>query len=343
MQKTPRAGSGPTRTASLGRAASLTFGVLLVSMTLVETAVGQSASGGQTLRSILSQPADSSASVQDRLDALIETTKRARAERELDKTNESPQASDGPARASSGLAAAPASRYQAIGSDTSGEVNQDSARSMSEIRERLRILQRLRRSSQMSERAADLMAKELAPEALLNNPTMPVPVNTAPGTLQMGSTDLPQPTLSAIEENLTRPLPEDQTDPVAEASTSVAAERILPTPVNSIALGESLYRTGNYESALKALLSADTTGLSQSDRTWLDLIVSLCQRKMGDFENAAGTLREIANEKSTDYPVQAAKWWLKHAEATHGSRVKLNSLTAGLDSLLERSRSHVER
>jgi tetratricopeptide (TPR) repeat protein len=127
-----------------------------------------------------------------------------------------------------------------------------------------------------------------------------------------------------------------------EPDRPVAAERILSRPVNSFALGESLFRTGNYESALKAFQATDTSGMSPSERTWLELWTALCQRKLDAYDDAAGTLREIANEDSNDYPVQAAKWWLKYAESTHENRARFDSLASELDSLVERSTSDVE-
>ena len=52
-------------------------------------------------------------------------------------------------------------------------------------------------------------------------------------------------------------------------------------------------------------------------------------------------LRDIANEKSKDYPVRAAQWWLKHTELSRKSIDKLDQLNSELDSLLERSQSYV--
>ena len=71
-------------------------------------------------------------------------------------------------------------------------------------------------------------------------------------------------------------------------------------------------------------------------------MIALCQRKTGDYEKAEGNLRDISNAKSSDYPVQAAKWWLKYTEADHETKTKLEALEAEVDLLLERSRSHVQ-
>lgn len=293
-----------------------------------------------SLRSMMTGNSASNQDVQDRLDALIKTTQEARLER---------QSADEPEALPASQSARPGA-WVPGGGTVDGDLAADdlaagtsagpSTRSLSEIRERIRILQRLRRDRMMAtptEQPSGIPGGTAVP-------TLSVPdgdVIQGDPVRRPGAADIAGSAMSSIDDSLNNSPPENDAaeEPVPESDRP--AERILPNPVNAMALGESLYRTGNYESALKAFRSVSVDGLSQSDRTWLDLLIALCQRKLGQFEKAQGTLREIANEESTDYPVKAAKWWLKYAEAADGTQVKFNRVSTDFDALLERSETYV--
>ncbi len=310
---------------------------------------GQATEGdAPSLRSMMTGKSASNQNVQDRLDALIKTTQEARLERQS-AGDPASQPETQPASQSASQSGGP-SAWVPGGGSVDGDGAADGAeagasagrstRSLSEIRERIRILQRLRRDRMMATptgQASGIPGGTAAPA--LSVPSGDViqadPVGRPGAAADSGSA------LSSIDDSLNNaaPVSDAAEEPAPEADRP--AERILPNPVNAMALGESLYRTGNYESALKAFRSVSVDALSQSDRTWLDLLIALCQRKLGEFEKAQGTLREIANEESTDYPVKAAKWWLKYAEAADGTQVKFNRVSTEFDALLERSETYV--
>ncbi|PAY16999.1 hypothetical protein CKO51_23470 [Rhodopirellula sp. SM50] len=294
-----------------------------------------------SLRSMMTGKSASNQDVQDRLDALIKTTQEARLER---------QSAGEPASQPASQSGQP-SAWIPGGGSVDGDVAADGAeagasagrstRSLSEIRERIRILQRLRRDRMMAAPTGQASGIPGGTAA----PALSVPdgdVIQADPVRRPGAAEDSGSAMSSIDDSLNNAAPvNDAAEEPAPESGDRPAERILPNPVNAMALGESLYRTGNYESALKAFRSVSVDALSQSDRTWLDLLIALCQRKLGEFEKAQGTLREIANEESTDYPVKAAKWWLKYAEAADGTQVKFNRVSTEFDALLERSETYV--
>jgi len=211
--------------------------------------------------------------------------------------------------------------------------NSDASRKVTEIRERLRILQRFR---------DDRLTEQQAAQSRAEVPQWNPPPETASMRPAEANKQLDQQVAPALRTNADQSIDDESAEPSTEESPErISGERLLPEAVDSFALGESLYRTGNYESALKALRAANTEGMSQSERTWLDLIIALCERKTGAYEKAEGAFRDIANTKSKDYPVQVAKWWLKYAESDHESKTKLESLETEIELLFERSRSHV--
>ncbi|QDV44289.1 Anaphase-promoting complex, cyclosome, subunit 3 [Stieleria neptunia] len=310
---------------------------------LVGPLFGQTtAEDAPSLRSIMGGNSASNQGVQDQLDALIKTTQEARLERQsaLEQSPQPGRPSDWIPGTGSGTGSGTGGGDRDVTNDAPGQAAGRSTRSLSEIRERIRILQRLRRDRMMAaptEQASGIPGGTAAPtlsvpdgDVLQSNPVR------LPGSAENSSQ-----AMSSIDDSLDSAAPVKEAAEEATAETEVAAERILPNPVNAMALGESLYRTGNYESALKAFRSVSVDGLSQSDRTWLDLLIALCQRKLGQFEKAQGTLREIANEESTDYPVKAAQWWLKYSEASDGTQVKFSRVSTDFDALLERSEKYV--
>lgn len=318
------------------------FAVLLTAIVVVQNLGGSVEAQSPpvdtpTLRSIMLEKDPDQPGVQERLDALIESTQRAREVRESAVSQPSAQQ---PAEPLNPFAASAGAAPLTTGAESNGAVapTGNATRSMSEIRERIRILQRLRRDQQMTDafRQANPIPGGVAA------PSLSPPRGDVTDEMPTGD-EQSAPAVSAIDASLETPAAEEVTAPLATPEASLPSKRILSTRVNTFALGESLYQTGNFESALKAFQQVDVTPLSQSDRTWLDLLIALCQRRTGDFSTAEGTLREIANEESTDYPVKAAQWWLKHASASHETTTKMNALSSEFDSLLERANSHVNR
>jgi tetratricopeptide (TPR) repeat protein len=268
------------------------------------------------------QPVDA---VRRKIEQLIETTEQARRLRADEPFSAASPAGDAASR--------PLASPGGSSSQTSSD-EPDTVQQINEIRDRLRILQRFRRDEAISRRAEAAAAK--------------VPAWEPPATTEeikpkaKPDDSLDEQVAEALKAD--QPAADDQDDSEAaepQAVESISGQRLLSDAVDSFALGESLYRTGNYKSALAALQKADTSGMSPSERTWMDLMIALCQRRLGTYDKAEGALREIANAKSSDYPVQVAKWWLKYAEADYESKTRLEALETEIELLLERSRSHV--
>jgi TolA-binding protein len=150
------------------------------------------------------------------------------------------------------------------------------------------------------------------------------------------------PSLVAIEQSLSNHgTPGEQPEPVTPAT--IEATKVLAGPVNTLELGQSLYRTKNYTAALQALESVAVDTLSDSDRHWLELLIALCQRRLGQIDVAEARLREIANTNSADYPIPVARWWLKQTSLLRNARPILDDISAELDTLIERSKPHAQQ
>ncbi|MEO1530037.1 MAG: hypothetical protein AAFX06_31880 [Planctomycetota bacterium] len=207
-----------------------------------------------------------------------------------------------------------------------GTLDSEANDSVSAIRKQLRLLRTLRAQSATREPPESKPKEEPALSPLPDMMEEPTPRD---------------PNLEAIEESLDS-VP-DATTPAAEsmeAPPNMEATEIVSSPVNSLALGQSLYRTGNYEAALKAFRNVSNNTLDDADRTWLELMKAMCHRRMAKTSDSDAILRTLANEKSSEYPVSAARWWLKHSEAVSDSRPFFEQTSASVDTLLERAKKY---
>ncbi|MCD0459908.1 tetratricopeptide repeat protein [Roseiconus lacunae] len=281
-------------------------------------------------------PGDPANELESRLKSLMDATERLRRMRNLDtteKTNPNSNSTAG-ARAlaqgseSGGMAGAPNEVL-----DVLTGLQPDPASELKEIRERIRVLQKLRRDPQRS-----------IPSAAANTDTplhpLPAMETVTPAPTQPPKVHPAVDQSLAAADQVSANNQTDSGDPEF-GNPDVTGTQLLPVPVNTLALGESLYRTGNYKAALQALQKVDTQSMPQSDRMWLDLLLALCQQKQKQFESSIGTLRDIANETSPDYPVQAAKWYLKYAETEQKNVEALDQLSKEIELIVERVENHV--
>lgn len=196
---------------------------------------------------------------------------------------------------------------------------------VSKIREQIQTLRRLR-----------MMKETTPPEAAPSEPAL----SPLPSVVE--SPTPPDPNITAIEQSLDATPGTSEPADAAVTPIDVEATEVLSGPVNSLALGQSLYRTKNYEAALKAFNNVDVANMEPADRSWLELMKAMCHRRLDKTADSEAILRTLANDKSGDYPVSAAQWWLKHSEAVSDSRPFFDQTSASIDSLLERAKKHVQ-
>ncbi|QDT11877.1 hypothetical protein [Planctomycetes bacterium K23_9] len=269
--------------------------------------------------------------IEANLQSLLETTERVR------ERLATPQSSAG----TDGESINPPLIPSADPAVTATEKPPSATESVGDLRKRIELLRRLRRNSGSAERsqrdqsfnrgAARQQAATLIPPLLSGS--------QLPGSRPLVDRSAVEPTLSAIESSL-QPAP--QTPPPAEEEPQVvSATQIFASPVDHLALGENLYQTKNYSAAFKALKAVDADKLSPADRTWLELLTALCDRRLGNSEAAEAQLREISNAKIADRSVPIARWWLKQSEMVKTAKPTLNEITNDLDTLIKRSETHV--
>jgi tetratricopeptide (TPR) repeat protein len=106
--------------------------------------------------------------------------------------------------------------------------------------------------------------------------------------------------------------------PEKKGSTSAKAE---PTrtdspqdpaqAVDSLALGQALFRTGDFEGALMAFRALELKDRKPAERLMVEYLAASCLRKLGRTEEAATLYREIGNAKGDAFLSECAQWQLE--------------------------------
>lgn len=216
---------------------------------------------------------------------------------------------------------------------------------ISDIRKRLQLLRRLRLNPRPSSNPSFPRGNDpgaVAPNTLYQ-PAATAPLENLNATIGTPTLSQPvqQPTLTEIEANVAPPTPEQA--PEAPVPTSMEAQKVLPSAVDHLQLGQSLYQTKNYSAALKALKVIDPDSLSIADQNWLELLTALCQRRIGERDAAQAAFRVLANTDGNDFTGPVASWWLSQSELVDNARMKLQDINDQLGPLQERIESHVKR
>jgi len=100
------------------------------------------------------------------------------------------------------------------------------------------------------------------------------------------------------------------TAPPAPEPTSGTSETVVGTSINRLALGDSLFGTGQTELALQAYSSIELNKLTASDRYWIEYQIANCHRRLGNIPEAQTRYRKLAGLVDAGWCAGHAKWWL---------------------------------
>ncbi|OUT60993.1 MAG: hypothetical protein CBB71_06210 [Rhodopirellula sp. TMED11] len=196
----------------------------------------------------------------------------------------------------------------------------DTQASVNEIRERIRMIRRWR--DQMSARIGSENRQGISPPLMERGP------------LDNGGNEQQ----ALLRRSITNPQGPGGNDIAIEMSDAkqeqhVSATQMLDGPVDHLALGESLYQTGSYETALLSLSQLDSRQLAPEDSTWVGFMVAMCHYRTGNNGKAESLLREIVNTKSSDPMLATAQWWLEHVQETSDAKAQMQQATVLMERL----------
>ena len=199
----------------------------------------------------------------------------------------------------------------------------DHQRSISEIREQLKLLRNIRPSKGTGQQ-----------------PTEKLPLT--PGT-SPPSTDRGQPLRTNQAMQMNSPPPDAMTNPPNPGDQSISATRIIPEPVNTLEMGNSIFMTGNYPAALEAFDKVDESKITAGDTMWLHAMKAACHRRLKDTAAANGFYREIANAKVDGVSIKKnASFWLEYNEAKARNMELFESIDQNLSLLVERANERIK-
>lgn len=107
-------------------------------------------------------------------------------------------------------------------------------------------------------------------------------------------------------------------------------------PVDSVALGRTLFRAHDFEGALKAFRQVNLTGLKPEERRPIEYLIATCLKHLGKVDEAAVIYREVANSKGDEILADCAQWQLSTLHWQRDLDRQIHELRQHLQSLESR-------
>jgi hypothetical protein len=99
-----------------------------------------------------------------------------------------------------------------------------------------------------------------------------------------------------------------------------------PGPVDSMALAQALFRTGDYEGALKAFDLTRKTTTDPRDRMVIKYFSAACLGKLGNAQESTTLFREVANSKADEVLAECAQWQLSTQQWRDATKARIAEL-----------------
>lgn len=170
-------------------------------------------------------------------------------------------------------------------------------------------------------------------------------VNKASLQLKAENTSLSEPLEPSEPQNKAASVVPPEVNPkAAEPRNSLSiADRVFPKPVDLFELGNSLYQTGELQTALEAYSQVDRGTITAAEAVWLDFMIASCQRRLGNWEEAESLYRSVANQAIAPNLSKPAQRWLKQLALVTEAKKSFQTMEPELSSLIEKANKHVQQ
>ncbi len=115
--------------------------------------------------------------------------------------------------------------------------------------------------------------------------------------------------------------------------SQVDAIALTNETVDSLALANNLYGTGEYSLALKIYSTIDQSEMVPDDKIWIRFQVANCQRRLGNFREAQRGYRVVTSAAGESWIGKTAHWWLDATDRTARLKSRIDNLQAKYDEL----------
>jgi len=83
-------------------------------------------------------------------------------------------------------------------------------------------------------------------------------------------------------------------------------------PIDPLSQAQSLYRSGDFEAALRAFRLVDSAALANEDRSFVQYMIASCLRQLGQLSEASNVYRDVAEAREDAFISECAIWQLSN-------------------------------
>ncbi|QEG23357.1 tetratricopeptide repeat protein [Mariniblastus fucicola] len=219
-----------------------------------------------------------------------------------------------------------------------------------DIVQRIELLKQIYAQKRIEEQAVSQADLQLPSRSIASAPPTTAAAETIPGNSRNSFSQrtnnrmpIPRDARAMPAPATTNAQPTEQTVSDPSRASPSNANRIFPDPVNLFELGNSLYQTGELQTALEAYSQVDRSEITAAEAVWLDFMMASCYRRMGSWENATSLYREVANQSSAPNLAKPARRWLKQLDLLSNSKSSFAQIETEISSLIETAKEHVKQ
>jgi tetratricopeptide (TPR) repeat protein len=185
-------------------------------------------------------------------------------------------------------------------------------------------IEALRRALEMEKKRRDKQPAPSEPTQQTQSPAQSTPIQIADATEQPDNEN-------GQSDNPSRP----QTEAIDNDEQQPRGVRVIPQPVNSFELANSLFATGNYSQAIKSYEALMADDHPSEDQNWLRLLMAACYRIEGETMKAESLYREIMSSRESPEIKEYSKWFLEHLALRQRLEQQLYSIESHLNDVAE--------
>jgi tetratricopeptide (TPR) repeat protein len=97
-------------------------------------------------------------------------------------------------------------------------------------------------------------------------------------------------------------------------------------PLDPLNQAQSLYKTGNFDAALRAFRLVDSSSLGSEDKAFVQYMTASCLRRLGRNTEAMSIYREVADAKEDAFLAECAIWQLSNLRWRKELQTQLDEL-----------------
>lgn len=162
-------------------------------------------------------------------------------------------------------------------------------------------------------------------------PELTSPGQTSPETMPPDAAAF---NLDADPETGEKELESESLIPPTATSPPELKLQMLNKPADSLELGNSLYWTRNYETAIRAYEKGNDKSRSIEDSMWMNCGSACCLRQLERWDEAEGAFRKITNgPKAVGFIQTYSEWNLTYIDRVRAANLEIQTIEKQIEAL----------